>query len=120
MFPNVGAHLVSVLVISVDASGCEEVASEARALMESKSALPGFIEGEVFTSEDRERVLVITEWTSRHEWSASQWDRQVSSNVVSIVESATAVDSRTYFRGGRITPIASADGSGPTPAPERP
>jgi heme-degrading monooxygenase HmoA len=71
--------------------------------MQHKGDLPGFIEGEIFQSEDRSRLLIITEWTSLHDWSMSQWDRDVSDNLVSIVETAVAIDSRTYYRVGRIS-----------------
>ena len=70
--------------------------------MQHKHDLAGFLEGEIFQSEDEQRILIITEWTSRHAWSASQWDQEVAENLVSIVQTASAVDSRTYFRAGRI------------------
>ncbi len=112
MFADSGAHLVSVLVISVDPPDSDAVAAQATALMQNKSTLPGFLEGEIFKSEDRERVLVITEWTSRQEWSASQWDQEVGTNIATISQTAMAVDSRTYFRIGRSIQPGGAKGEG--------
>lgn len=102
MFEDAGAHLVSVLLLSVAPNDCGNLAKQATALMQHKHDLAGFLEGEIFQSEDEQRILIITEWTSRHAWSASQWDREVAENLVSIVQTASAVDSRTYFRAGRI------------------
>lgn len=101
MFENAGAHLVSVLLISVAPEDCAYLVQQAVDMMKHKHDLAGFLEGEVFKSEDAQRILLITEWTSRHTWSQSQWDKEVSENLVSIVQTASAIDSRTYFRAGR-------------------
>lgn len=77
--------------------------------MSHKGNLPGFIEGEIFQSDDRSRILIVTEWVSQHDWSMSQWDRAVSDNLVCIVQTASAVDSRTYYREGRISQLKTAD-----------
>jgi heme-degrading monooxygenase HmoA len=103
MFKDAGSHLVSVLLISVAPEDCEYLVRQATEMMKHKHDLDGFLEGEVFKSEDCRRILLITEWTSRHAWSDSQWDKDVAENLVSIVQTASAIDSRTYFRAGRIT-----------------
>jgi len=103
MFADSGAHLVSVLLISVAPDECAYLVQQAADMMKHKHDLAGFLEGEIFQSEDRQRILLITEWTSRHAWSASQWDKDVADNLVSIVQTASAIDSRTYFRTGRTT-----------------
>jgi heme-degrading monooxygenase HmoA len=103
MFADEGAHLVSVLLISVAPGDSAYLVQQAAALMEHKRDLDGFLEGEIFESEDEQRILLITEWTSRHAWSASQWDKEVAEHLVSIVQTASAIESRTYFRAGRTT-----------------
>lgn len=103
MFKDAGPHLVSVLLISVATDDCDYLVQQAGDMMKHKQDLAGFVEGVVFQSEDRQRILLITEWTSRHAWSASQWDKEVADNLVSIVQTASAIDSRTYFRAARTT-----------------
>jgi|SRR5579862_3468904 len=103
MFADAGAHLVSVLLISVSPDDSAYLVQQAADMMKHKRDLAGFLEGEIFQSEDRQRILLITEWASRHAWSASQWDKEVADNLVSIVQTASAIDSRTYFRAGRTT-----------------
>lgn len=108
MFADAGAHLVSVLLISVAPDDCAYLVQQAADMMKHKHDLAGFLEGEIFKSEDEQRILLITEWTSRHAWSQSQWDKEVADNLVSIVQTASAIDSRTYFRAGRS--VGKADG----------
>lgn len=102
MFGNSGDHLVSVLLLNVEEKESAHLVEQAASLMKRKGDLPGFIGGEIFQSEDRTRVLIITEWVSRHHWSMSQWDGEVSEHLVSIVQTASAIDSRTYYRSARI------------------
>jgi hypothetical protein len=103
------SHVVSVLLISVAENDNAHLVQEATSLMNHKGDLPGFVEGEIFQSEDRSRILIVTEWASQHDWSMSQWNSEVSDNLVSIVQTASAVDSRTYYRAGRISKNKSAD-----------
>ncbi len=103
MVGDSGHHVVSVLLINVAESDSANLVKAATSLMNHKGDLPGFIEGEIFQSEDQSRILIITEWLSQHDWSMSQWDREVSDSLVSIVQSASAIDSRTYYRAGRIS-----------------
>lgn len=91
-----------MLLINVATMDSTVILKEVESLMKHKGSLPGFIEGEIFQSADRTRILIITEWSSQHDWSMSQWDKDVSSNLVSIVQTASAIDSRTYYRAGRI------------------
>lgn len=105
MFADSKSRLVSVLLISVAPHDSARLVQQAVDLLKNKGDLEGFLEGEIFQSEDQQRILVITEWTSRHAWSASQWDQEVSANLVSIVQTASAIDSRTYFRAGRAPAI---------------
>jgi heme-degrading monooxygenase HmoA len=93
-------------VISVAQSDSEKLIQAATSLMNHKADLQGFIEGEIFRSDDGSRVLIVTEWASQHDWSMSQWDEAVSNNLVSIVQTASAVDARTYYRAGRISKSA--------------
>lgn len=102
MFANSGDHLVSVLLLNVEENQTAHLVELAASLMKRKGDLEGFIGGEIFQSEGGTRVLIITEWTSRHHWSMSQWDSEVSENLVSIVQTASAIDSRTYYRTARI------------------
>jgi heme-degrading monooxygenase HmoA len=109
MLRDFGRHIVSVLLINVAESDTAQLVREAESLMKHKGDLAGFVEGEIFQSEDRSRFLIITEWTSLHDWSMSQWDRDVSENLVSIAETARAIDSRTYYRVARIPKDESED-----------
>jgi hypothetical protein len=103
MFDDSGDHLVSVLLLNVEKEENAHLVEQAASLMKRKGDLLGFIGGEIFNSEDRTRVLIITEWSSRHDWSMSQWDSEVSENLVSIVHTASAIDSRTYYSTARIS-----------------
>ena len=102
MFGNSGERLVSVLLLNVEEKESAHLVEQAASLLKRKGDLAGFIGGEIFQSEDRTRVLIITDWASRHHWSMSQWDSEVSEQLVSIVQTAGAIDSRTYFRTARI------------------
>jgi heme-degrading monooxygenase HmoA len=95
-------RIVSVMLLSVAPDESERLVGEATALMQRKTELEGFIEGEIFQSDDRERVLIVTEWRSKHDWSRSQWDAEVGHAVVAITQTASAVDARTYFRTARV------------------
>ena len=103
MFDDSGDHLVSVLLLNVEKEENVHLVEQAASLMKRKGDLLGFIGGEIFNSEDRTRVLIITEWSSRHDWSMSQWDSEVSENLVSIVHTASAIASRTYYSTARIS-----------------
>jgi len=94
--------MVSVLVLEVSPGESARLVSEAASLMRRKTKLEGFVEGEIFQSDDRTRVLIATEWQSNEAWSRSQWDREVGNAVVAIFTTATAVESRTYYRTARV------------------
>ena len=109
MLRDSGYHVVSVLLINTVEDDSANLVQGAKSLMNRKGDLPGFVEGEVFQSEDQSRILIITEWASQHDWSMSQWDREVADSLVSIVQTASAIDSRTYYRAGRISMDESTD-----------
>lgn len=111
MFADSGSHLVSVLLLNVEENESAHLVEQAMSLMKRKGDLPGFVGGDIFQSEDRTRVLIITEWSTRHDWSMSQWDSEVSENLVSIVGTASAIDSRTYYRAARISMDKSSSNS---------
>jgi len=60
------------------------------------SALIGFYEGVVMTDEARTRVLIVTQWSSKHDWAQAFWEPRIGEAVATFVTDATAYDVQTF------------------------
>ncbi len=100
-------HIVAVLRFKVTAENFSHIAAVAgTALREGSSALPGFIEGILLTNEARSRILIHSEWISRHNWAEAQWDDQIARAVAEMFEDTASYDLEFYFPLLKVTPAS--------------
>lgn len=94
---DVKTKFISVLFFRVEPSDLPGVAREASLVMQRKGgALRGFLEGVVMANEAKTELLLVSQWESRHAWSAAQWDQDVGRTMGDLVESAKSFELRTY------------------------
>jgi heme-degrading monooxygenase HmoA len=89
-----------ILSATLDPHQSSEFADRATALLENVVAgLEGFVEGRVFEGDDRNAVILITAWKTRHMWAMAHWNEQVQALLAGYAESGTAfIDSMCYGR----------------------
>ncbi len=61
-------------------------------LRDFAAQMPGFLEGRVFEADDRTRVIVSTQWKTRHAWAQAQWNDAIGRVVAQLHESAAKVE----------------------------
>lgn len=79
--------VVSVVTFDVTPRNIEAVARHATQLLrDTGSALPGFIEGVVLTTEDQTQIILMAHWESRDAWARAEWNEQISRGVAELYE----------------------------------
>ena len=96
---NAGA-VVHVWVASISEAECTSCAETLSSLMQETLAdLPGFLEGQVLEADDRQSVIILTHWASRHIWAQAQWNEEVGRTLYDLFRSgAKMVDTMYYVR----------------------
>jgi hypothetical protein len=84
--------IVHVWTAKSDANNGPELVSRATTLLQDVGAnLDGFIEGQVFESDDGNAVIVITRWETRHAWADALWNDKVD-RLLELVERSAKID----------------------------
>ncbi len=65
-------------------------------MQQEVSALEGFCEGAVITDEAKTRMLLVTQWKSKHDWAQAFWEPLIGNAVAAWVEDATKYDVQTF------------------------
>ncbi|HTV92226.1 MAG TPA: hypothetical protein VMG98_05880 [Verrucomicrobiae bacterium] len=86
---------VSIYTVKANSfSALTEAASET--MQRDLPTLDGFCEGIVMADEMKTRVLVVTQWTSKHDWAQVHWEPRVGAAVANFVEGSTSYDVQTF------------------------
>ena len=65
---------------------------------------PGFLDGRVLESDDGTRIIVVTQWETRHAWAQAEWNDAFGKMVVELHQSAERVDTLTAYERAAIAP----------------
>jgi hypothetical protein len=94
---DVKAKFVSVLLFRIEPEDLPGFAREATLSLERKAPLhQGFVEGIIMMNEQKTEVLIVSQWESRHDWSAAQWDDDLGRTMSDLVQGASSFEIRSY------------------------
>jgi heme-degrading monooxygenase HmoA len=94
---DVNTRFIAVSTYHVAAENFARVTQAATRLMEREiSALDGFCEGAVITDEEKTRMLLVTQWSSKHDWAQAFWEPRIGDAVAGFVEDATKYEVQTF------------------------
>lgn len=72
-----GTSVIATWTFEVDPEDFEDLATHAKVAIGQLPPLSGWLGAEVLGSEDRTRILVISEWESRDAWARGQWNESI-------------------------------------------
>lgn len=94
---DVRTKFVSVLVFTVNPDDLAGFAREATLAVQRRAPLfHGFVEGIVMANEDGTQMLIVSQWQSRGDWSAAQWDEELGRTLSDLVVGASSFDIHSY------------------------
>ncbi len=94
---DVKTKYVSVVIFNIVPQDIDALSSELALLMQRKGPLvPGLVESIVLTNETKTQLLSVSQWESRHAWSAAVWDEDLGRMLTDLVEGATSFETRAY------------------------
>jgi hypothetical protein len=103
--------VVSMVELRVDAADSSILLDEAVAVLTAEARdQAGFIAGEVLGSIDRTSIKIVTEWSDRHAWGQSRYDRRVGLMLEHCNTKATRIEFEVYVRHGAVIAIGSTSG----------
>ena len=88
---------VHVWLATVESQTADEVVELFReTARQAMPALHGLKSVRVLVSEDRTRIVCLTEWEGPHDWGRAQWDAKIQDSVVAMFRTTKHVDSQAY------------------------
>jgi hypothetical protein len=88
---------LSVTVFNVASEQFARLSQDAAAFVRRKgSNVKGLMESIILGNDARTELLLVSQWASREDWSAAQWDNDVGQFVTTLVESAISYEIRSY------------------------
>ena len=98
-----------VLLMEVESEQYDQILRDTSAdVQRLGSKIDGLLGADLYATDDRTHVLVLSHWVDDTAWSKAQWNDDVQNAVVARFTSAQVVHSRLYRR------IALEDGSEPS------
>jgi hypothetical protein len=101
-FPNdeiIGMRrpIVHIWSAGLDANNRDQLTTLASNLIKNIGVtLEGFVEGQVFESDDGKSMIVITSWKTRHEWASALWNQKVDQLLEAVERSSKISDVICY------------------------
>lgn len=91
-------HVISMVTFKVTDRNSRAVAETAGTVLQQRlPQIPGFVEGTVLASEDKTRIVVLTEWESRECWADAEWDGIIGNAVSRLFEETASYDVEFFF-----------------------
>jgi hypothetical protein len=89
--------IVHIWSARLDAENRLKLTNLGTALLRDVGAkMPGFVEGQVFESDDTKSMIVITSWETRHAWATALWNEKVDQLLATVERSAKISDVICY------------------------
>lgn len=94
---DVKTKFVSVVILTIESGDLPSFSREATLAVQRRAPLHhGFIEGVVMTNEERTELLIVSQWETRDDWAAAQWDADIGRTIGDLAENASAFRFRSY------------------------
>jgi hypothetical protein len=94
---DVKTRFIAVSTYHVAEENFAKVTEAASRLMEEEvSQVEGFFEGAVIIDEAKTRMLLVTQWSSKHDWAQAFWEPRIGDVVAGFVEHATKYEVQTF------------------------
>ncbi len=94
---------VHIWIATVEPQMVDEVLKQFREMAEqAPSRLHGFNGSSILLSDDRTRIVSISDWEAPHDWGRAQWQEYVQEGVARMFGSMKHLDSQTYREVFRI------------------
>jgi heme-degrading monooxygenase HmoA len=91
-------RIVAIVRFKVTPEDFSRVSSEADTTLQRRlPTVPGFIEGMVLANEGSTKVCVVSEWKSRQNWAAAQWDGDIERTVADLFQDTASYELEMYF-----------------------
>ena len=95
---NEEQRIVAVVRFNVAPKDFARVSSEADATLRHRlPTVPGFVEGMVLANEGSAKVCIVSEWKSRQNWAAAQWDEEIGRTVADLFQDTASYELEMYF-----------------------
>jgi quinol monooxygenase YgiN len=96
--PSAGV-VIHVLLMEVKSESYDQLLRETAAdAQRFGSTIDGLLRFELYGTDDRTHILLLSQWVDDVAWGKAQWDAEVQNAVVARFSSARRVDSRLYRR----------------------
>jgi|HubBroStandDraft_4_1064222.scaffolds.fasta_scaffold414257_1 heme-degrading monooxygenase HmoA len=94
---DVKTRFIAVSTYHVAEENFATVTEAATRLMQREiPELAGFCEGAVIVDEAKTRMLLVTQWSSKHDWAQAFWEPRIGDAVAAWVEDATKYEVQTF------------------------
>ncbi|HTV93814.1 MAG TPA: hypothetical protein VMG98_13950 [Verrucomicrobiae bacterium] len=94
---DVRTKFIAVSIYQVEPENFAAVTQAATQTIERDVVtLAGFFEGMVMADEARTRVLIVTQWSSKHAWAQAFWEPRIGKAVAEFVRDATTYEVQTF------------------------
>jgi len=99
---NEEKRIVAVVTFKVTPEDFARVSSEADTTLRRRlPTIPGFIEGMVLANESTTKVAIASEWKSRQNWAAAQWDEDIERAVADMFQETRPTNWKCTFHSPR-------------------
>jgi heme-degrading monooxygenase HmoA len=101
---NEEKRIVAVVTFKITPEDFARVSSEAGTTLQRRlPTIPGFIEGMVCANEGKTKIGIVSEWKSRQNWAAAQWDDDIERAVADMFQDTASYELEMYFPLARAT-----------------
>jgi heme-degrading monooxygenase HmoA len=101
---NEEKRIVAVVTFKVTPEDFARVSSQAGTTLQRwLPTTPGFVEGMVLTNEGATKVAIVSEWKSRQNWAAAQWDEDIERAVADMFRDTASYELEMYFPLAKAT-----------------
>jgi len=88
---------IHAMLLTVDPGRAETlVQSLEGTARDTLSRIRGFRTISVLLSDDRSRIVVLSEWAELHDWARAEWHEKIQDLIVDLHSSSLHVDSHSY------------------------
>ncbi|HEY2473251.1 MAG TPA: antibiotic biosynthesis monooxygenase [Candidatus Cybelea sp.] len=94
---SAGTSVIATWTFEVNPADFDALATHARLAIDQLPPLSGWLGSEVLGSEDRTRILVLSEWESRDAWARGQWDVSIGKVLEAFTRRGRSQEFRLYF-----------------------
>ena len=99
-----GERIISSVTFETTNKAAPEIIAKLTSTLRDRlSVMRGFRESVLTINEAGNRVVIATEWISREDWAAAEWDQVVQHTVVEIFEATKSYEVEILYPLLRLT-----------------